>query len=361
MAEYQSKHTGAQIDAGIDRANAALPVSGGAMTGLLLLSGDPSADLGAATKRYVDSTAERILRTPGADGATFIPSMTRDGVLTWTNNAGLANPMQVNLRGPEGISPRVAVSQIANGHRVTITDAAGEQSFDVLNGSGGSAGVSSWNDLTDKPFGDVNLVPLIPETTTLISEGMGAYDEAPFPKIPLVGGIYQVMWNGASYRVTGQSPSAMGAAPGDSSVVLGNIGAMSGGADSGEPFIIVLSPDHALEAYAAVIALDGSESVSWSVTEEVFAAIPQSFLPADYPLMWVNVSGDNPSDWTGDRSYLQISNAVNSGAMVYLRIKNSGGTFIAPLMGAAEGSLLFEAVNVIYALSQDGTYSQRIE
>ena len=358
MAEYQSKHTGVQIDAGIDRANAALSASGGTMTGALILSGDPSADLGAATKQYVDSTAEKILRTPGADGATFTPSVSPEGVLTWTNDAGLANPMQINLRGADGVSPAVSVAEIENGHRVTVTDAKGAQSFDVLNGSGGA---SSWNDLTDKPFGDSQLATLIPQTTTAFADGMGAYD-APFPRTPAVGGKYIVEWNGSAYRVTGLSPSAMGAAPGDSSVVLGNIGAMTGGTDSGEPFIIVLSPDRSLGAYAALMPLDGSEEATWSVTEEVFAAIPKSFLPADYPLMWVNVSGDSPGEWTGDKSFLQISDAVSSGSMVYLRIKNSAGTSIAALLGAGESGILFSGgAGAVYLLSGDGTYSRSTE
>ena len=39
----------------------------------------------------------------------------------------------------EGVSPVVSVAAIAGGHRVTITDAAGEHVFDVMDGSGGSA------------------------------------------------------------------------------------------------------------------------------------------------------------------------------------------------------------------------------
>jgi len=38
--------------------------------------------------------------------------------------------------GKDGVSPVVAVTEIENGHRVTITDAEGEKTFDVLNGGG---------------------------------------------------------------------------------------------------------------------------------------------------------------------------------------------------------------------------------
>lgn len=36
-------------------------------------------------------------------GATFIPSITSDGWLRFTNNGGLPNPAAVNIRGPQGI------------------------------------------------------------------------------------------------------------------------------------------------------------------------------------------------------------------------------------------------------------------
>ena len=38
----------------------------------------------------------------GADGATFTPSVSADGVISWTNNKGLPNPASVNIKGPAG-------------------------------------------------------------------------------------------------------------------------------------------------------------------------------------------------------------------------------------------------------------------
>lgn len=43
--------------------------------------------------------------------------------------------------GKDGVSPTVSVSQITNGHKVTITDASGTKTFDVLNGEKGEQGV----------------------------------------------------------------------------------------------------------------------------------------------------------------------------------------------------------------------------
>ena len=52
--------------------------------------------------------------------------------------------------GKDGVSPTVAVTDIPGGHRVTITDADGSKSFDVLDGKDGTggettAGVTSFN------------------------------------------------------------------------------------------------------------------------------------------------------------------------------------------------------------------------
>ena len=44
------------------------------------------------------------------------------------------------VRGEPGVSPTVAVTDITGGHRVTITDATGTRSFDVLDGADGADG-----------------------------------------------------------------------------------------------------------------------------------------------------------------------------------------------------------------------------
>lgn len=38
----------------------------------------------------------------GEDGATFTPSVSTDGVLSWTNDKKLPNPSPVNIKGPKG-------------------------------------------------------------------------------------------------------------------------------------------------------------------------------------------------------------------------------------------------------------------
>jgi len=95
----------------------------------------------------------------GATGPYFTPSVNAEGVISWTNNGGLPNPTSTSIRGPQGatgatgaqgpsgndgadgddgVSPTITITNIAGGHRVTITDVdhPSGQSFDVMDGAG---------------------------------------------------------------------------------------------------------------------------------------------------------------------------------------------------------------------------------
>lgn len=43
----------------------------------------------------------------GNDGVTFIPSVSEDGIISWTNNGGLPNPTPVDIMGPQGIQGQI--------------------------------------------------------------------------------------------------------------------------------------------------------------------------------------------------------------------------------------------------------------
>lgn len=61
----------------------------------------PVNDDDAASKKYVVDA----IKTGGfgaLDGATFTPSVSSDGVLSWTNDKGKTNPASVNIKGPKG-------------------------------------------------------------------------------------------------------------------------------------------------------------------------------------------------------------------------------------------------------------------
>ena len=157
MAEYKSIHTGAEIDAGITRANGALLKSGGTMTGALYLNAAPSANLQAATKKYVDDKVAAVQSTPGADGISPIVSVTAitgGHQVTITDAEGTKSFNVMDGKdgsssgggtgGADGVSPIVSVAAITGGHRVTITDAEGSKSFDVMDGSTPVRGTDYW-------------------------------------------------------------------------------------------------------------------------------------------------------------------------------------------------------------------------
>lgn len=55
----------------------------------------------------VSALNEIALRTGGSGaagnaGVTYTPSVSEDGVISWTNNGGLPNPEPVNIMGPRG-------------------------------------------------------------------------------------------------------------------------------------------------------------------------------------------------------------------------------------------------------------------
>ena len=111
--------------------------------------------LGAA-RAYVQQTAKALGAVKGSP--CTVKSITEDDngatvVFAWTGTDGKEQTSTTYLpRGPQGvqgeqgdkgdsgISPEIDVVAISGGHRVTITDANGTQTFDVMDGVGGSGG-----------------------------------------------------------------------------------------------------------------------------------------------------------------------------------------------------------------------------
>ncbi len=92
--------------------------------------------------------------TDGEDGATFTPSVSEDGVLSWTNDKGLQNPTPVNIMGRQGVQgvqgvpgetgkDGVSVTHSWSGSVLTITSASGTSSAD-LKGDKGDAGANGF-------------------------------------------------------------------------------------------------------------------------------------------------------------------------------------------------------------------------
>ena len=71
----------------------------------------------------------------GPKGTTFIPSVSSAGVISWTNDGGLTNPTNINIKGPTGPQG----PQGANGYTFTPSvSTSGDLSWSKAQGSGGS-------------------------------------------------------------------------------------------------------------------------------------------------------------------------------------------------------------------------------
>ena len=81
-------------------------ISGGQVTPPTEITGavryDIAQTLSDAEKARARANIGAGTSSAGADGATFIPSVSADGTLSWTNNKGLTNPEPVNIKGEDG-------------------------------------------------------------------------------------------------------------------------------------------------------------------------------------------------------------------------------------------------------------------
>lgn len=133
------------------------------------------------------------------------------------------------------------------------------------------------------PYSEVGESIVLPETSVDIDPDNGeGYIIDPFELV--VGQTYIVNYNGTNYECVCGTFDLEGI----SCFSLGNLGAMTGGEDTGEPFIIIGFPDAlAAEMGAAGVlyGMDGITPATLSIKgiAEVNTPIAQKFLPKGYP------------------------------------------------------------------------------
>lgn len=132
-------------------------------------------------------------------------------------------------------------------------------------------GVSSWNDLTDKPFYKENGTGVIlPKTYIMLDEGM-----ASLPHLYLkAGNTYTVYWNGTEYTCVAQEFSIEGV----TGVLIGDASMFTGGESTGEPFVIPESFGE--ENMCNLGALDGSATATLGINGEttIVHKLPTEYL-----------------------------------------------------------------------------------
>ena len=123
----------------------------------------------------------------------------------------------------------------------------------------------SWNDLTDKPFGEVpGLVEIMPETAAFdfTDPTFGKAWMIQTAPTLVVGEAYTVVYNGVSYECVGY-PAMDGFTDDPAAVCLGNFSVV-GGENTGEPFAMLIMPK-----YQQIVTLDlvGSTSVTIAIKQ----------------------------------------------------------------------------------------------
>ena len=134
------------------------------------------------------------------------------------------------------------------------------------------------------PYVETNVVEILPETTAAVDPDMGG---AMLPDVLDVvsGNDYTINYNGTEYVCTALSFSPE---EGVMTVVLGDLGAMTGGVSTGEPFVVLcLDAATAAEMGAGVqiAPLDGAESVTLSISSgsRTVHKISNELLPEGIP------------------------------------------------------------------------------
>jgi hypothetical protein len=150
-----------------------------------------------------------------------------------------------------------------------------DDSFESSGGGNTGGGVSSWEDLGSTY-----------EEGTVLAECTLEGSESEFYLTDIIfltiGNEYTVNWNGVSYHCAAQDASSF--IPG--AVVLGDFGIIENEAptEGGEPFVIMVVPTEYVEemgAGVAIMCLDGSESITLSITGvvETVTPIPGKYFP----------------------------------------------------------------------------------
>ena len=80
----------------------------------------------------------------GDGGATFIPSVSADGVISWTNDKGLPNPEPVNIKGVKGDK--------GDKGDTGATGATGEQGPQGIQGPAGADGADGYTPVKGKDY-----------------------------------------------------------------------------------------------------------------------------------------------------------------------------------------------------------------
>lgn len=247
----------------------------------------------------VSSTNGRVYSVIAVDSVQVTAEYTGLTVKGEKGATGATGPQgETGPAGADGISPTIDVSKTDGVTTLTITDAEGTKTAEILDGEGGTDVLNDKGIIKQEhlPEGfpyleDGGFTVLLPETAW---EGEGQVVLPDTTAAPLViGNSYTISWNGTDYVCECVDASVIDAPP--SAWVMGNYGATTGGTDTGEPFIIMVLPSELVEeaGFGAMIGpLDGSTTGTVSISEgsQTITPIAQKYLPEGFPYSEMGIS-----------------------------------------------------------------------
>lgn len=119
----------------------------------------------------------------GSDGTTFTPSVSQDGIISWTNDGGKANPSSVSIKGNTGVGiyniTKVSTVDLVDTYRIRLTDNS-TYDFTVTNGAQGAQGIQGIQGKTALGFSGVITDSDLPVTDeTLTFSDMSLFNRTP--------------------------------------------------------------------------------------------------------------------------------------------------------------------------------------
>jgi hypothetical protein len=186
--------------------------------------------------------------------------------------------------------------------------------------AGGSGGVTSWNDLTDKPFGENENAVLLPVTQFFYDESADAFAAPGYIKF-VVGKTYTVNWNGTNYT----SEAVSGTIQGMPVVFVGNP-VVAGGDNNNLPFVVAC-----FNNFIGAIPLDGSAAVTVGVTGYSIVRLPAKY-SSTYIMRRLSVQVDE-----GSYRIYAIEGLVSEVESV---LQNGGNVILADTMNYMDGRVI---------------------
>lgn len=169
----------------------------------------------------------------------------------------------------------------------------------------------------EKPFYTERAVgTVLPELNIRLSEGQAKINGE--IGIMFSGETYTVNWKGTDYICTCQELEMDGI----TAQILGNVGALMGGEDTGEPFLFIKTP-----VETGIFALDGSIIAPISITglTDVTHQIPRKYLPvsSEQNKIIVNLDTGETSITAAEAARLDVAELCSSMIVIYEGDKHS--------------------------------------